>query len=153
MIEGKKNHQGEGGGRPPHWVLAADLETKVDAYFDQFESSDEEGHPKKGKSPNLFGLSLYLGMSYDSLIEYENGERDSEGQKFSVSLIRARLKCLEYAGERAFTHTAGAVLVGTNLTRKFKEPWKNAQHQEVKLDATVDISGTLKEARERAANG
>lgn len=149
MSDPKVSRQGQGGGRPQHFKSAEDLQASVDAYFDQFEDSDEEGHPKKGKAPNLFGLSLYLGMSYDSLIEYENGERDTETEKLSVPLIAARLKCLEYAGERAFTHTAGAVLVGTNLTRKFKEPWKNAQHQDLNVTGSLDVTDRLKEARER----
>jgi len=139
------------GGRPPHWTEQADLQVAVDGYFSQFDDSEEEGHPKKGKAPNLFGLSLYLEMSYDSLIEYEDGERDSEEQQFSVPLRAARLKCLEYGMERIMDKTAGAVAVGTNLTRKFKEPWKNAQHQDLHVSGALDVTDRLKEARERIA--
>ncbi len=123
-------HQPHPGGRPPLFTLQADLQAKIDGYFEQFEDSNTEGHPKKGKAPNVFGLCLYAGMSYDTFIDYENGDQDKNDQWFSVACKNARLRVLEYAGEVSYTHTAGAVFNTVNNTRKFKEPWKNAQTNE-----------------------
>lgn len=118
-------------GRPPLFKEASQLQSLIDGYFTLFKGSEVEGHPKKGKAPNVFGLCLYAGMSYDAYIDYENGLHDREGEEFSVSCKNGRLRVLEYAGEKAYTHPAGAVFNTINNTRKFQEPWKNAQHQEV----------------------
>lgn len=131
MSEGKQNHQGEGGGRPRIFPTPEALQAKIDGYFDKFKDSHIEGSEKYKKAPNLFGLCLYAGMSYDAFVDYCSGEYDSETEKFSVAGEKARLRCLDYAGEHTYTLPAGAVFNQVNLTRKFKEPWKNAQHQEV----------------------
>ncbi len=94
-------------------------------YFQQFD--DPEGGKAK-KAPNLFGLCRYLSISYDAFIDYEN---EQQGAELSVPFKDARLRCLEYAGEHVYTHTAGAVFAHVNLTKKYKEPWKNAQAQEI----------------------
>ena len=134
------SHEPHPGGRPPLFTLQADLQAKIDGYFDQFKGSEVDGHAKKGKAPNVFGLCLHIGMSYDAFIDYENGDQDHENEEFSVSCKNARLKVLEYAGENAYSHTAGSVFNTVNNTRKFKEPWKNAQHQEIAGDKSAPLT-------------
>ncbi len=137
--------QGQGGGRPRRWTSEAELADLVEAYFVQFDDGDSEDSPKAKKAPNLFGLCRYTQMSYDAFVDYESGSMDTETEKFSVSLKDSRMRCLEYAAEHSFTHTAGAVFNQVNLTRKFKEPWKNAQHQEVSSPGkdTLDMKMTV----------
>lgn len=112
-------------GRPPIFSDPQEVNSLMLGYFQQFE--DEEG-PKAKKAPNLFGLCRYMAISYDAFIDYEN---EQQGIELSIPFKDARLRCLEYAGEHTYTHTAGSVFAHVNLTKKFKEPWKNAQHQEI----------------------
>lgn len=118
-------------GRPRRWTDAAELDRLVDEYFTGFDIKEQESEGKSKKAPNLFGLCLFTEMSYDCFLDYENGSMDTETQKFSLPLQKARLECLNYAGEHAYTHPAGSVFTHVNLTKKFKEPWKNAQANEV----------------------
>ena len=127
-------------GRPPIYSDPEEVTRLMSGYFQQFD--DPEGQKAK-KAPNLFGLCRYLSISYDAFIDYENGQ---QGEELSVPFKDARLRCLEYAGEHVYTHTAGAVFAHVNLTKKFKEPWKNAQAQEItganNGPVKVEITGT-----------
>ncbi len=119
-------------GRPRRWTVQADLESVVNAYFQQYDDAQgNECNPKAKKAPNIYGLCRFCQMSYDVFWDYEKGDYDTETEKFSDTLKDARLRILEYAGEHVYTHTAGAVFNQVNLTRTSAMPWKNAQHNEV----------------------
>ncbi len=128
-------------GRPPIYTDADEVFTLMEGYFQQFE--DEEG-PKAKKAPNLFGLCRYLSISYDAFIDYEN---ETHVKGLSVPFKDARLRVLEYAGEHAYTHTAGSVFNTVNNTRKFKEPWKNAQSNEIVGDKENPLAITITQSQ------
>lgn len=115
--------QGEGGGAPRLWNLASDLQAAIEGYF---LTADANKDPL-----GILALCVHTAMSWDAFCDYESGSMDTETEKFSVLLKNARLKVMAYAESKVFTHTAGATFQLTNLSRRFKEPWKNAQHQEI----------------------
>jgi hypothetical protein len=138
--------QGQGGGRPPAFESASDLEAKVKAYFLQCDQED--------KPYGIYGLISHLSIDPTTFYDYESGDRDTENEKFSHILKRSRLKVVAYAETKLYDKTAGSVAQLVNTTRKFPEPFKNAQHQEItgKDGGALEFALTdrLKEARERA---
>lgn len=105
------------------WTKQADLEAKVKDYF---RTCDQEEKPY-----GIYGLADFLSCHPQSLYDYENGLMDTETEKFSDTFQKARAKIVAYAESRIYDKTAGAVFQLVNLTRKFPEPAKNAQHQEI----------------------
>jgi hypothetical protein len=144
----------ETGGRPLKFQTAQDLENVIEAYFLSLEQEAEMNPEKKPRPPGLFALCVHAGMSYDCWVGYENAEHDSETEKYSQMCKKARMRIAAFAEEQIYERTAGATFQLVNLTRKFKEPYKNAQHQEItgKDGGSLEIALTdrLKEARERA---
>lgn len=122
--------QGEGGGRPKLWSSVDEMEAAMEGYFARWKDLDTED-PQSKKTPNVFGLCLHAGMSYDTFCDIVNGTYDEIDEKFCHAAKRAKLRILEYNAERSLSHTAGVVFNTVNLTRKMKEPWKNAQVNEV----------------------
>jgi hypothetical protein len=114
--------QGEGGGAPRRWEKAADLESAINAYFEDAIANEQP--------LGILALCVHAKMSWDCFTDYESGEMDTESEKFSGLLKHARLRVMAYAESQVYDHTAGATFQLTNLSRKFKDPWKNAQHQE-----------------------
>ncbi len=110
-------------GRPPLFSTQADLQAKVDAYF--VKCVQEE------TPPGIYGLSDFLSCDPTTFYDYERGEQDTETEEFSHTLKKARSKIVAFAESRIYDKTAGAVFQLVNLTRKFPEPAKNAQHQEI----------------------
>ena len=110
-------------GRPPRWSKASDLQEAINAYFEDAKTKDEP--------IGILSLCDHASMSYDCFIDYENGSMDTETEEFSELCKKAKQKVMGYAEKRIYAHTAGATFQLVNLTRKTKEPYKNAQHQEV----------------------
>lgn len=142
----KPNHQGEGGGRPRRWQSEGELASAIAGYFDGIDQEPEEG--QKPKPPGLFALCVDTGMSYDCLLDYESGIYDDENNKFSETIKKARLMIAAFAEEQIYERTAGATFQLVNLTRKFREPYKNAQHQEITgpNNGPVQVSITQEQA-------
>ncbi len=140
----------DGGGRPRKWQSAKALQTAIEAYFDSIDAQDPENKPRP---PGLLALCVHSGMSYDCMLDYESGEMDSETEKYSELIKAARLKVAAFAEEQIYDRTAGATFQLVNLTRKSREPYKNAQHQDLNVAGHLEIGliDRLKEARERAA--
>lgn len=123
--------QGEGGGRPPRWNTEAELSAAVDAYFAKCDAE---------KSPyGIYGLADFTTQNISTLYEYESGDRDTETEKFSDIVRKARLKVVAFAESRIYAQTAGAVSQLVNTTRKFPQPYKNSQAHEI----TGDSGGPL----------
>lgn len=137
--------QGEGGGRPRKWESVETLQAAIDAYFTDAISKEQP--------LGILALCVHASMSWETFTDYERGDMDTETEKFSVPLKKARLQVMAYAESRVYENTAGATFQLTNLSRKFADPWRNAQHQEHSGEIIVSISDKLKEARERAASG
>jgi hypothetical protein len=114
--------QGEGGGRPRRWESEADLAAAINAYFEDAIANEQP--------LGILALCVHTKMSWDCFTDYESGEMDTENAKFSGLLKEARLRVMAYAESQVYDHTAGATFQLTNLSRKFKDPWKNAQQQE-----------------------
>lgn len=115
------------------WDSQPDLQEAVDSYFAMFVGQEADNHPKHNLIPNLFGLCRHLHISYDAMVDYESGmhdEKDERYRQLSVPIRNARLLCIEYANERALTHSKGATFLMSNLTRKLKEPYKVTEGRE-----------------------
>ncbi len=82
-------------------------------------------------------------MSYDCFIDYASGEMDTETEKFGELCQKARTKVMGYAEKRIYANTAGATFQLVNLTRRCKEPLRNAQHNELtgKDGGPLEIKG------------
>jgi hypothetical protein len=137
--------QGEGGGRPRHWGSPEILETAIDAYFTDAISKEQP--------LGILALCVHTSMSWETFTDYERGDMDTETEKFSVPLKNARLRVMAYAESRVYENTAGATFQLTNLSRKFKEPWKNAQHQELTGANGGPISLSIADQILAASNG
>lgn len=154
MTPEKRNRQGEGGGRPRKWPTPESLSDAIEAYFLAIDKSAKK-EDEKSKPPGLFALCVHADVSYECFLDYESGTYDTEIEKFSELIKKARLRIAAYAEEQIYERTAGATFQLVNLTRKMREPYKNAQHQELTgpNGGALEVSFTdrLKEARERAA--
>lgn len=120
-------------GRERKWDNEEDLKNSIEAYFSLFTGAEVENHPKHNRTPNLFGICRHLKISYDAFLDYESGKYDEKDQRYSqlsVPAKEARIRCLEFANERILSNSKGAAFVITNLTQKFREPWKNSQSNE-----------------------
>ncbi|MES2367598.1 MAG: terminase small subunit [Pseudomonadota bacterium] len=122
-------------GRPPLWSKQADLQAQVDAYF--VKCVQEES------PPGIYGLADFLSCDPTTFYDYERGEQDTDTEQFSHTLKKARSKIVAYAESRIYEKTAGAVFQLVNLTRKFPEPSKNAQHQEITGDKGGPLAITI----------
>jgi len=120
-----------GGGKPRKWPTEKSLSDAVEAYFLEIEQAVELYPDKKPAPPGLFALCVHAGMGYDCFLDYENGSMDTESEKYSEILKNARLRIAAYAEQQIYERTAGATFQLVNLTRKMREPYKNAQHQEI----------------------
>jgi hypothetical protein len=115
--------QGEGGGRPPRWETEAELQASIDGYFAKCEADNTP--------PGIYGLVDFTTQSISTFYEYESGKKDTETEKFSIAISKARLKVVAFAESRVYQNTAGAVSQLVNTTRKYPEPYKNSQAHEV----------------------
>lgn len=110
-------------GRPRRWKTVDELEKAIEAYFlDAIANEQPLG---------ILALCVHAKMSWDCFHDYERGDMDEYPDEFSGPLKAARLRIMAYAESNVYNHTAGATFMLTNLSRNLKNPWKNAQHQEL----------------------
>jgi DNA-packaging protein gp3 len=107
-------------GRPRKFESPSELNKMVDEYFDNCKKNETP--------PGIYGLIDHLSCGVQTFYDYEN---DTENSEFSDILKKARLKVVAYAESKLYDKTAGGVAQLVNTTRKFPDPFKNAQHQEV----------------------
>lgn len=124
-------------GRPRKFESPEDIDAQAKAYFVWCDSQDPP------RPYTITGLAEELGTFRDVLIDYESGAYDTETEKYSNAVKRAKAKVERYAEEHVYTQTAGACFHLTNLSRTSKNPWKNAQHQEVTGKDGSDLFGTV----------
>lgn len=103
--------------RPYNIKTAAEMETRIDAYFDECE--------QKKVPPTVTGLALYLGFrSRQALLNYQGRKQ------FNDSVTRAKTRCEAYAESRLYDHEGvrGAMF---SLSNNFKgwadKPEKQAE--------------------------
>lgn len=143
------------GGRPRKFETPEDIESLSKAYFMECDSNEPPTPYTVTGLAEALGtfrivLTYYEKGTYDVLEDKENGIKPV---MFSYAMKRAKSKVERYAEEHIYDKTAGAVFTLVNMTRNSEEPWKNAQHQDVNVSGSLDITDKLKEARERSAAG
>ncbi len=127
-------------GRPRKFESPEDIDSQAAAYF---RDMDELERPY-----TVSGLAEALGTFRIVLSDYEKGTYDTETEKYSYAIKRAKQKIERYAEEAVYTKTAGAVFTLVNITRNSEEPWKNAQHQDIDAKHSGQVSFTLLKADE-----
>lgn len=115
--------QGEGGGRPPRWKTAAELEAAIQSYWDDCKANE--------KPIGLYGMYDFTNQDSSTFYEYESEAKDTKTEKFSAVCKKARIKVAAFAESKVYTNPAGAISQLVNVTKKLPEAYKNSQHQEV----------------------
>ena len=110
-------------GRPLKFKTAAELEKKIQEYFD---SCDKEKRPY-----TISGLAVALDTYRSLLLDYE------EKEEFYYTIKKAKQKCEKYAEEMLFR---GQVVAGVifNLKNNYKN-WKDKQEVEHSTDKPLEI--------------
>lgn len=127
-------------GRPRKFESPEDIDSKAASYFKEMDQLE--------RPYTVSGLAEALGTFRIVLSDYEKGTYDTETEKYSYAIKRAKQKIERYAEEAVYTKTAGAVFTLVNLTRNSAEPWKNAQHNEIAGDPKAPLTITLLKADE-----
>jgi hypothetical protein len=120
--EGQKSK----GGRPLKFSSVDDLQIKIDAYFGNCDPHrakrillrqkangqhyvDEEEYITEQVPYTITGLALALDTTRETLRDYESGKYDDAGRsedensRFSDTIIRAKLRCEQFAEMHLFT--------------------------------------------------
>lgn len=133
-------------GRPPTFKSKAEMQKKIDEYFEKCEGEvllDEYGKPvidkwgnviKVGAKPlTVTGLALALGFtSRQALLNYQ------AKQEFVDTITRAKTRIEQYAEERLFDKD-GANGAKFSLANNF-EGWKEKQQIEADVNSEVNIN-------------
>lgn len=133
------------GGRPRAFNTPEEMQVLLDEYFEI-----KKGHVKKVVLKNetvvevpdpepvhLAGVCAYLGITYETLNQYQKKE------EFSEPITRAKLMCEEYAVNMCFKGNNKADFV---LQNNFK--WRNRSETENKTESTTKIVYIDKEEKE-----
>lgn len=133
------------GGRPRAFNSPEEMQVLIDEYFEI-----KSGHKKMvilrnetvvyvpdPEPVHIAGLCAYLGITYDTLGEYQKREG------FSEPITRAKLMCEEYAVNMCFKGNNKADFV---LQNNFK--WRNRAETESKTETTTKIIYIDKEEKE-----
>lgn len=105
------------GGRPLKFATVEELQSKIDAYFEERETVEQYPNGDiKPKPLTITGLALALDTTRETICDY--AEKDG----FSDSVRRARQKCENYAEERLYLGPAtGPIFALKNYN------WKDTQ--------------------------
>jgi hypothetical protein len=80
------------------------LQSKIDAFFDSCYEVDEETGKKVQVEPfTITGLALALDTSREVLMDIQNRVSEGYTKEHSDCLLRAKLKCHNYAEKQLFT--------------------------------------------------
>ena len=142
------------GGRPPVFESSLELATQIEAYFLHCENRTKPFITKTGKvvevkapAPlHITGLCCFLGISDDTLNNYQKLGDDEETQQFFGSVIAcAKKRCEQYAVDQLFEGNKGnkADFV---LKNNFK--WEDKMKTDLSLEG--NIIAQIHEGRRRA---
>jgi hypothetical protein len=134
------------GGRPPTYKTAAEMQEKIDKYFEECKGTvvkDKYGIPITDKYGNIVvigarpltvtGLALALGFTTrQALLNYQGKEQ------FVDTITRAKAVVEQYAEERLFDKD-GANGAKFSLANNFKG-WAEKQQIEADVNNTVSIN-------------
>ena len=134
------------GGRPPVYKTVEEMQTKIDAYFEECAgrvATDAEGNPLIDKYGEVIiigqrpltvtGLALALGFNTrQALINYQAKE------EFVDAILRAKTRIEQYAEERLYDKD-GANGAKFSLANNF-EGWKEKQQIDASVDSKIEIN-------------
>ncbi len=118
------------GGRPRRWETTEELAKDITAYF--AHCIQEETHV------GIYGFCDFVNVDAETFYNYESNEEYAE---YFDTIKRVRQKAKAEAEKRVFDKTAGAVFQLVNLTRKDRDPMKNAQHQDLNVAGSLELTG------------
>lgn len=133
------------GGRPPYFESAEQMQTLIDAYFEECNGKpflDEDGNPMRNKYGKIIrddrrpytitGLALALGFtSRQALLNYEGKE------EFVDTIRRAKSRVERYAEERLYDKD-GSNGAKFSLANNFKG-WSEKQQIEGSINTKQEI--------------
>ena len=139
----KKTKEKNLGGRPPKFKSEEELSRLIDEYFESLKTpvQDEEGNitgERYFRPPTVTGLAVYLDTTRTTLIDYENGNYDSDKNKFSHTIKKGKARVEQYVEEELFRYKGSATGVIFNLKNNFG--WKDSQELHHKGDMEVNIN-------------
>lgn len=133
------------GGRPPKYKNSAEIQAKIDAYFEKCNGEllkdksgdfvlDKNGNPVRigARPPTITGLALALGFnSRQSLLNYQ------AKKEFVDTVTRAKARVEQYTEERLFDKD-GANGAKFSLANNFKG-WKDEKKIEADVKNEVNV--------------
>lgn len=131
-------------GRPPKYKTAEEIQLKIDKYFQSCwrKKLDMYGNAIKDKDTGEYvleqfkpytitGMAVYLGITRDTLIEYENKE------ELTDTIKGAKERCHAYAEESLFI---GKNPTGAIFNLKNNYGWKDKTEVETTGDQSLNIN-------------
>lgn len=105
--DGTPSRQGEGGGKPPAFASAEELQIAVDAYFREKSQTKMPVHHA--------GLAVHLGVLIETMDQWQNGERGEQiAQAIKSAKQRIHAYWLDLLGKGA-NSVAGAIFYLKNV--------------------------------------
>lgn len=123
---------GNTGGRPPYFATVADLEAKIQDYFDSCQP-EMFGDQIIYNPPTVTGLALYLGFAQrKSLLDYK------EREEFCNTIKRA-ISCVENAYEQRLSanNPTGAIFALKNMGWVDKQEVENTGSQKLIIERRI----------------
>lgn len=130
------------GGRPRKFQNAAELELKIEAYFEKcrnrtIKKLDKNKNLVEINEPNPFlitGLCLALDTNRETLDDYASGKYDDENNRFSDIIKKAKDECLLDSEQRLYTDFTPGVI----FALKNRYGWKDKQENEITIKDKLD---------------
>ena len=140
-------------GRPLKFKTVEELQGKIDAYFESCYANvivkDKDGHAIIDEDGNIIkelqqvepiaitGLALALDTSREVLMDIQNQVSEGYSKEYSDAVIRAKLRCQNYAEKQMFTARSanGPIFALKNYG------WDDTR--KIDLTANVKQSGSL----------
>lgn len=139
------------GGRPKKFKNPEEMQVEIDKYFESCftdkpiidKNGDVVGVERVQVRPyTITGLCIALDTNRETLINYQS---DPNNEQFFDTIMRAKMKCHNYAEELAMTsrNPTGVIF---NLKNNYG--WKDKQ--EVEVNVSGGLADELEQARKRA---
>lgn len=132
-------------GRPLEFDTKEELDEAIKGYFDSITVTETtEGgqtYTKYVRPPTVTGLAYYLGVTRQTLLNYQNKD------EFFDTVKRAKTRIEMYAEEELYRNKGSVQGVKFNLTNNF-EGWSDKQKLDIN-STTQDLTDMSKEEREK----
>lgn len=148
IIETIPNPQKNKGGRPRAFKTPEEMQVLIDEYFEIKSGFKRQMVLKSGaiayipdpQPVHIAGLCAYLGLTHETLLQYQKKE------EFSEPIKQAKQMCEEYAVDMCFRSKNKADFV---LMNNFG--WRNRVEQENKGHSTVGLTSVVTQEELEAA--